>query len=37
MSDAAEQFLDRVLAHKDKLNRAKFNYTSWKLGAQAHQ
>ncbi len=31
MSDAAEQFLDRVLAHEDKLNRAKFNYTSWKF------
>ena len=31
MSDAAEEFLERVLAHEDKLSRDKFNYTSWKF------
>lgn len=31
MSDAAEEFLDRVLAHEKDLSMDKFNYTSWKF------
>ncbi len=31
MSDAAEEFLDRVLAHEKDLSMEKFNYTSWKF------
>ena len=31
MSAAAEEFLDRVLAHEGELTMDKFNYTSWKF------
>ncbi|MFN8126740.1 MAG: hypothetical protein U0R64_09575 [Candidatus Nanopelagicales bacterium] len=31
MTAAAEEFLDRVLAHEGDLSMDKFNYTSWKF------